>query len=139
MKTTAALILLVFALLYVPTAHADTFGSGDNTFNIDFVTIGNPGNADDTDGVPDPAGKVEYSYRIGKFEISEDIIDKANNEGQLYISQNNRGANKPATNVSWGESARFVNWLNTSTGSKEAYKFDGLGNFQSWQPAWEPF
>lgn len=139
MKTTAALILLVFALLYVPTAHADTFGSGDNTFNIDFVTIGNPGNADDTDGVPDPAGKVEYAYRIGKFEISEDIIDKANNEGQLYISQNNRGANKPATNVSWEEAARFVNWLNTSTGSKEAYKFDGLWNFQSWEPGDEGY
>ena len=133
MKTTAALSILVFALLYVPTARADTFGSGGNTFNIDFVTIGNPGNADDTDGEPDPAGKVEYAYRIGKFEISEDMIDKANTQGTLHITQNNRGANKPATNVSWEEAARFVNWLNTSTGSKEAYKFDAGWNFQSWE------
>jgi len=139
MKTTAPLILLVFALLYVPTAHADTFGSGDNTFNIDFVTIGNPGNADDTDGEPDPAGKVEYAYRIGKFEISEDMIDKANTVGTLQITQNDRGANKPATNVSWKEAARFVNWLNTSTDSKEAYKFDVHWDFQSWEPGDEGY
>jgi formylglycine-generating enzyme required for sulfatase activity len=33
------------------------------------------------------------------------------------------GANKPATGVSWNEAARFVNWLNTSTGGFAAYKF----------------
>jgi hypothetical protein len=27
---------------------ADTFGSGANTFTIDFVTVGDPGNPDDT-------------------------------------------------------------------------------------------
>ena len=35
---------------------ADTFGSGANTFNIDFVHIGNPGNPADTTGSPNPAG-----------------------------------------------------------------------------------
>ena len=97
MKTTVALILLVFALLYVPTAHADTFGSGDDPFDIDFVTIGNPGNADDITGKPNPAGKVEYAYRIGKFEISKDMIDEAYTEGGLGITKDTRGANKPAT------------------------------------------
>jgi hypothetical protein len=29
----------------------------------------------------------------------------------------------PATGVSWNEAARFVNWLNTSTGNKPAYQF----------------
>ncbi len=62
-------------------AHADTFGSGTNTFDIEFVTIGNPGNAADTSGSPNPAGAVAYSYRMGKFEISEQMIDKANAEG----------------------------------------------------------
>jgi formylglycine-generating enzyme len=33
------------------------------------------------------------------------------------------GANRPATGVSWFEAARFVNWLNTSTGNSPAYKF----------------
>jgi len=132
MKTTAALILSVFALLYVPTAHADTFGSGDDQFDIDFVTIGNPGNADDTTGSPNPAGKVEYAYRMGQFEISEDMIDKANTLGGLGITKDTRGPDKPATSVSWFEAAQFVNWLNTSSGSTEAYKFNA-GNIELWQ------
>jgi formylglycine-generating enzyme required for sulfatase activity len=41
----------------------------------------------------------------------------------LAITKDNRGANKPATSVSWNEAARFVNWLNTSTGNQAAYKF----------------
>jgi formylglycine-generating enzyme required for sulfatase activity len=41
----------------------------------------------------------------------------------LAITKDNRGVNKPATSVSWNEAARFVNWLNTSTGNPAAYKF----------------
>ena len=60
---------------------------------------------------------------MGKFEISEQMIDKANTLGGLGITKDTRGADKPATGVSWNEAARFVNWLNTSTGSTPAYKF----------------
>ena len=49
--------------------------------------------------------------------------DKANALGGLGITQDTRGADKPATSVSWNEAARFLNWLNTSTGSAPAYKF----------------
>jgi hypothetical protein len=105
------------------TAQADTFGSGANTFDIEFVTIGNPGNPADFTGDPAPAGSVSYNYRIGKYEISEQMIDKANAEGGLGILKFTRGAEKPATQVSWNEAARFVNWLNTSTGNRPAYKF----------------
>ena len=101
----------------------DTFGSGANTFDIEFVSIGNPGNAADTTGSPNPAGSVPYTYRMGKFEISEQMIDKANAVGGLGITKDTRGADKPATSVSWNEAARFVNWLNTSSGSTPAYKF----------------
>jgi hypothetical protein len=97
MKTNAAFVLLAFALIYSPTSHADTFGTGGNQFDIEFVPIGNPGNAADTTGDPNPGGKVDYAYRMGKFEISEDMIDKANNEGGLGITHNGRGANKPAS------------------------------------------
>src|SRR5262249_20108488 len=41
----------------------------------------------------------------------------------------------PATSVTWYETAKFVNWLNTSTGSVPAYKFDASGNFQLWTPS----
>ena len=35
----------------------ESFGSGANTFTMDFVTIGNPGNAADTTGNPNPGGE----------------------------------------------------------------------------------
>ncbi len=100
-----------------------TFGVGAQQFQMEFVTIGNPGNDPDTTGAPNPAGAVAYSYDIGKFEVSEDMITKFNASQSLQITKDTRGANKPATNVSWNEAARFVNWLNTSTGNPEAYKF----------------
>ena len=49
----------MLALCCISTAHADTFGSGSGAFDSDFVTIGNPGNADDTTGNPILAGKVD--------------------------------------------------------------------------------
>ena len=48
-KTTKLGITLAGVLaLIVTSAHADTFGSGGNAFTIDFVTIGDPGNANDS-------------------------------------------------------------------------------------------
>lgn len=69
---------------------------------------------------------------MGKFEISEDMINKANTLGGLGITHNNRGANKPATAVSWFEAATFVNWLNDQRGASPAYKFNG-STFEFWQ------
>jgi formylglycine-generating enzyme required for sulfatase activity len=132
MRITAALALVTLALIYTPAGHADTFGSGANQFDIEFVTIGNPGNPADTTGIPNPAGSVPYAYRMGKFEISEDMINKANTLGGLGITHDNRGANKPATSVSWLQAATFVNWLNMSTGHSPAYKFNGSA-FELWQ------
>ena len=63
-----------------------TFGSGANAFNIEFVEIGNPGNSADTTGSPNPAGAVNYIYNIGKYEVSREMIDKANTAGSLGIS-----------------------------------------------------
>ena len=105
---------------------------------MDFVTIGNPGNAADTTGSPNPVGSVAYTYNIGKYEVSRDMINKANAAGSLGITMwdmtsfGGNGINRPATEISWSEAARFVNYLNTSSGSTAAYKFDGSGNFQLW-------
>ena len=131
MKTAKFLTLLSAALLCVTsTAHADTFGSGGNTFDIEFVTIGDSENAADTTGDPSSAGSVNYVYRIGKFEVSRDMMTKANAEGDLEITLDGMGfvtggprPDMPATGISWNEAARFVNWLNTSQGSSAAYKF----------------
>ena len=66
------------------------------------------------------------------------MITKANSAGSLGITLGDltiyggNGGNKPATAITWYEAAKFVNWLNTSTGGTAAYKFDGSGTFQLW-------
>ena len=110
---------------------ADTFGSGANQFDVGFVPIGQPGNAADTTGAPNPAGSVPYGYRMGAYEVSRDIITKANSAGGLGITMSDmtpyggNGVNRPATGVSWYEAAKLVNWLNTSTGHQPAYNLSG--------------
>jgi sulfatase modifying factor 1 len=94
-----------------------TFGSGANTFNIDFVTIGNAGNAADTTTY----GAVPYAYRMGKYEISQDAITKATASGMSNVTAGAWTGNQPAAIISWYEAAAFVNWLNTSTGKTAAY------------------
>lgn len=122
------------ALVLSHSARADQFGSGANSFEIEFVTIGNPNNPADGSGQPSLAGTVPYAYRIGRYEISEQMIEKANALGALGITKDARGPDKPATSVTWFEAARLVNWLNESTGTSPAYKFDAGGNFQLWAP-----
>jgi len=56
---TVALVALMLASLAVPNAHAVT---------IDMVTVGNPGNANDTGGTNN--GAVNYSYQIGKYDVT---------------------------------------------------------------------
>jgi len=138
MKIFVTLTLLVLGYQAVSaTSLLETFGSGANAFTMEFVTIGNPGNAADTTGSPNPAGSVAYIYSIGKYEVSRDMISKANSAGSLGITLQDmsiyggNGVNKPATGVSWYEASGYVNWLNTSTGGTAAYKFVG-GTFQLW-------
>jgi hypothetical protein len=118
--------LLPILLFPLAAAQADTFGSGANTFDIDFVTIGNSGNADDDTGF----GGVGYTYRMGVNEVSRDMINKYNAlSGGPTLTMSDmtpyggNGVNRPATGISWNEAARFVNWLNTSKGYSAAYKF----------------
>ena len=127
-RTWTAVLCVVMSVIWLSDATVAgviTFGSGGNAFNMEFVAIGNPGNADDTTGNPTTAGKVDYAYQMGKFEVSEDMITKFNASQALQITKNTRGPDKPATNVSWNEAARFVNWLNTSTGGFAAYNATG--------------
>lgn len=133
------LVLITLPLCFTcDIVFGDLFGSDPNTkFEIEFVHIGNPGNVADATGrptPPHPTGKVNYAYRIAKYKISEEMIDKANAEGGLGITHLNRGGSKAATNISWFEAAQFVNWLNTDSGNTPAYKFSTDGDFQLWQP-----
>ena len=138
----SAAVISAFGLVSSSHAGTVTFGSGANSFSMEFVTIGNPGNPADSTGAPNPAGAVDYEYGIGKFEVSELMIDMYNanfgTANNLVITKDTRAANKPATKVSWNEAARFVNWLNTSTGGFAAYKFTTSGvvdNIALWTDA----
>ena len=132
-----AILLMCFAGAGVNAQTiTQTFGSGANAFSIDFVQIGNPGNAPDTTGNPNPAGSVEYIYNMGKYEISRGQIEKANLAAVLGITMQDmtnvygaasNGANRPATGIGWNEAARFVNYLNTSQGHQAAYNFTTIG------------
>lgn len=110
-------------------AVTSVFGTGSNQFTMVFESVGNPGNAADNSGTPRPAGSVGYNFLMGKYEVSRDMIDKFNASQPLNITMQNMTAyggnlpNKPATGVTWNEAARFVNWLNTSTGYAPAYHY----------------
>ena len=135
MNMKKAILPLVILSSQIASAQlvTESFGSGANAFSMDFVTIGNPGNAADTTGAPNPVGAVAYTYQIGKYEVSREMILKATSAGGLGItledmtSFGGNGANRPATGVSWNEAARFVNWLNTSKGYQAAYNFTTSG------------
>jgi formylglycine-generating enzyme required for sulfatase activity len=118
--------------------------------NIDYVSVGNAGNA------ADPAtgslyGAVAYAYKIAKNEttISQyaeflnavaktdtyglynaDMARSYNNgisrsglDGSFNYTVNPGSGNKPITWVSWFDAARFVNWLHNGqpTGAQNAY------------------
>ena len=106
----------LLGLLALP-ASAGTVSFG--TFSIDFVDVGNSGNADDGTGY----GGVPYDYQIAVHEVSESMITAANTAGSLGLTQDTRGVDKPSTSISWNKAARFVNWLNTSNGFQAAYNF----------------
>ena len=147
MKTTStALCGFVTALLtsaaLLPQAHAITITTDSFTdFDMDFAEVGDTTNVDDGLSGSTAYGAVSYEYRMGVNEVSEKMINDYNaapaNSG-LQITKDTRGADKPATSVSWNEAARFVNWLNTSQGHVAAYNFTTGGandNITLWDSA----
>lgn len=120
---------LALPCLFPASAFADVFTG----FSMDFVEIGDAGNAADNTGY----GSVGYTYRMGVNEVSRAMIDSYNtNSGGPTITMYDYAAagitggnlaGRPATGVSWNEAARFVNWLNTSNGHSPAYNFTSGG------------
>ena len=143
--TASAAVLCGFL---VPTARADVFGSGGNAFTLDFVNIGNAGNANDAGAgggsYSSSYGGVSYGYRMGTYEIAQDAITKATASGVLNLGGGAWSATQSAASMTWFQAAAFVNYLNTSTGRPAAYQLD-LGNTtltlwssgQAWQAGGE--
>ena len=107
--------------------------------NIDWVPVGNAGNA------PDPStgyGSVGYAYNIGKYEVTNSQYAEflnakggSNSYGIYRASMANYGITRsgsagsyiynvtsgleyrPVVYVSWFDAARFTNWLGNGQGS----------------------
>jgi hypothetical protein len=122
----AAYICAVFSLMTHISAQADTFGTSGNEFTINFVNIGNAGNAADTTSY----GAVPYEYRASTYEITQDAINKATASGMANVTAGAWTGSQPAATINWYEAAAFVNWLNTSTGMTPAY--DLAWNGSAW-------
>ena len=136
MKNVKFLAVIVCMMAVANFASADTFGTGDNQFTIDFVPIS--GSTNPTSGIQTSSGYtftgVNNSYRMGTYEISNDQWTKftaayGTVTGSPSTAYDNApywtGMNLPTTGTSWYEAAQFVNWLNISTGHQAAYKFTG--------------
>jgi formylglycine-generating enzyme len=131
LKLAPILLLLGLTSPFGGILCADIFGTGSTQFEMEFVTIGFPNNIPDQGHPAGPGpsiGTVMNTYRLAKFEVSEEMIQKANaatsaSAFPLNIVIDSRGPNMPATSISWFESARFINWLNITSGYSPAYKF----------------
>ncbi len=154
-NATKILIMSTVIWVSVAIAQADVFGTGENQFTIDFVTIS--GDASSANGTaicqhaPHEGGYKTFTdpisdYRVGTFEITNDQWNKFRAsygplEGLPVGAYTNdpywTDANVPTNMVSWYEAARFVNWLNTSTGHQPAYKFTGTPGHGHWDYVFE--
>jgi hypothetical protein len=85
-KTITVLAVALLAAAVSTVSRADTFGSGNNTFTMDFVEIGNAGNSADGTGY----GAVNSVFKMAVHAVSQD----------------SRSTGMPSTMVNWNEVAR---------------------------------
>ncbi len=110
-----------------------TFGSGDDAFEMTFQDMSGDSNPSSGDG------QVNYDYGIGTYEVStamylefvsvsgyepDSLPDKVPGAGDY--------GSYAVDNVSWNDSAHFVNWLNTESGNAPAYNFGDDGVAIQW-------
>jgi sulfatase modifying factor 1 len=138
------LSLMVAASCFPMTAASLTAGAA-HAVTIDWVTVGDPGNAADTS--PSGYGASADSFRIMKFEftnlqytaflnavdpsgsnpfsiyndlmgsnVSGGITNTGTTNGSRYVVKTNMG-DKPVNYVSWFDAARVANWLQNGQGS----------------------
>jgi hypothetical protein len=134
MKSKSILVAIVICVMALANiVSADIFGTGENQFTIDFVTI------DNVNYDPDPAtgglyGAVDYEYRIGKYEITNAQWDAfvlaagapTGNPSDAYDeSAYWTGTDVPTNKVSWYEALQFCNYLTSGDKSLGAYLFSG--------------
>jgi hypothetical protein len=71
MMPTVAIPVILFLAVTFP-AMGDTFGGGANAFDIEFVTIGNPGNAADTSRLRAVLSESSvWCSRLGRWSVAQ--------------------------------------------------------------------
>jgi formylglycine-generating enzyme required for sulfatase activity len=144
MKTPSLITFLVSTAL---------FTNASASVIIDWVTVGNAGNAADTTGY----GAVGYEYQIGKYEVTNaqyaeflnakaatdnyslyntsmasSGITRGGSSGSYTYSVSSGFENKPVVYVSWYDAARFSNWLSNGQGNGDtetgSYSLNGLSS-----------
>ena len=133
----AAVVAAMVIAACAGAASANVFNMGDGLTSLEFVTVGNPGNAAD----PETGyGAVAYTFKMGKFEVTAGQytaflnavaktdtyelystnmwsdtygckIECSGSSGSYTYSLASDRANRPVSYVSWGDAARFANWL----------------------------
>jgi len=117
---------------------------------IETVTVGNPGNMGQTQPFQGIFGAVAYVYAIGKYEVTAGQyaaflnavaatdtyalyhvnmwthaegckIERTGSQGSYTYSVASDWANRPVNFVTWGDAARFANWLHNGqpTGAQD--------------------
>ena len=111
-----------------PAARADVITHGSTSITIDFVTVGDAGNAADTEVMGDSTtgyGSVANAYRIGKYGVTADqwaaVIAADANVGNA----GSWSGLQPTAGTSWYEAAKFSNWLTSGNAATGVYSFTG--------------
>ena len=173
MRTKTTIVAAAALLLGAAgAARADVFSMGDpNLKSLEFVTVGDPGNAPDTRPMAAGAGghgSVPYTYRMGTYPVTAAEyaqflnavawqsdpfglynpsmaggpgsaacgITRTGSEGNYSYSTTLSGyavnnSNFPVNYVSWGDAARFANWLTNGqpTGTTEGAGTTETGSY----------
>jgi formylglycine-generating enzyme required for sulfatase activity len=113
--------------------------SAKASVTIDYVTVGDAGNASDPSTSDYPFGAVDYEYKIGKYEVTNDQyaqflnakagddsydlyhigmnINREGSSGGFTYSVTEGYGNEPVAFVSWFDAARFSNWMTNGQGT----------------------
>ena len=141
MRSTKVVGMMVVVALLAVGVHADTFttnnptGTGEHSFSIDFVTVGDAGNPGTSVYYASGTyGAVAYDYRIAKTEMTV-----GQHWAMEYAVTGNPGAGYGTSDSTVGgaisslRAMMYVNWLNAGCPTGGAGMIDGgVYNFTSW-------
>ncbi len=120
------LCAVVVGMLVGP-ASAATITHDGVTITMDFATVGDAGNTADVQS-QGPFGAVDYVYRIGTYEVTENQWDTVSGiAGDLLDNPGNWSGDQPVGAISWNDAAMFCNWLTSGSVTQGAYTIDNSG------------